>query len=199
MIFSGFDNELTSALGSREVSTSTTFAPTTVEGIEMRYLTAFVFAFVLIGLLGYGLSGKVSKSDMPEIVQTAIENLEATVFKGDTGLPGTSCWDVDNDGVADPEEDTNLDEIWDSADCRGAQGDKGDTGARGPRGYTGDKGDSGKDGHDGVCVGSCCYGGCLPRIVEVPVPFLVVNRDVHTTAYGDAKVTVTAPVTINLK
>ncbi len=37
---------------------------------------------------------------------------------GEPGPAGTSCWDTNNDGVGDPEEDMNRDGRWDSRDCR---------------------------------------------------------------------------------
>ncbi|NNL63751.1 MAG: hypothetical protein HKO69_08045 [Woeseiaceae bacterium] len=37
---------------------------------------------------------------------------------GTAGGPGVSCWDLDQDGIADPEEDLNGDTIVDVLDCR---------------------------------------------------------------------------------
>jgi OmcA/MtrC family decaheme c-type cytochrome len=38
---------------------------------------------------------------------------------GDPGAPGQPCWDLNDNGVADPEEDTNGDGVVDVLDCRG--------------------------------------------------------------------------------
>ena len=49
------------------------------------------------------------------------------------GLP---CWDLDDDGLVDQDEDTNDDGNVDVLDCKGPKGDKGDTGPQGPQGDT---------------------------------------------------------------
>ena len=38
---------------------------------------------------------------------------------GDGGPPGAPCWDLDGDGVDDPEEDVNGDLVFNAADCSG--------------------------------------------------------------------------------
>lgn len=40
---------------------------------------------------------------------------------GPPGAPGISCWDLDEDGIADPEEDLNGDGVTDVFDCRPAE------------------------------------------------------------------------------
>ncbi|UCE59038.1 MAG: hypothetical protein JSU63_16535 [Phycisphaerales bacterium] len=69
--------------------------------------------------------------------------------QGDQGLPGAdgatgpegeaglSCWDLDGDGIADPEEDANSDGDFDALDCQG------ETGATGPAGEDGEDGQPG--------------------------------------------------------
>ena len=44
---------------------------------------------------------------------------------GADGAIGTSCWDLDGDGVQDPAEDVNADSQWDARDCIGNRGDNG--------------------------------------------------------------------------
>jgi len=119
----------------------------------MRILTAIVCAFLLIGLLGYGMTKVVKKADMPAAVLTAMEELGVTTFKGDTGPQGEKG---DTGDIGLP----------------GLNGEKGDIGPMGSRGYTGAKGDTGNDGLDGICLNGCCHhaGGCIPRFVEVPAP-----------------------------
>jgi hypothetical protein len=40
---------------------------------------------------------------------------------GQDGTDGVNCWDLDQDGVNDPEEDTNEDGVWDAKDCRAVE------------------------------------------------------------------------------
>lgn len=56
---------------------------------------------------------------------------------GPQGLPGVNCWDTNGDGVNDPSEDRNGDNLWNALDC---QGDSGLIGATGPQGATGTNG-----------------------------------------------------------
>ena len=65
------------------------------------------------------------------------------------GPPGLSCWDLDGDGVADPQEDVNGDGTHDALDCQGRQGSPGDNGEVGSDGIAGDAGDDGDDGEQG--------------------------------------------------
>ena len=39
---------------------------------------------------------------------------------GSDGSDGVACWDLNGNGVGDPEEDTNNDGVFDAADCSGA-------------------------------------------------------------------------------
>lgn len=59
---------------------------------------------------------------------------------GPQGLPGVNCWDLDGDGVNDPNEDVNLDSQFNALDC------KGDSGASGPQGPQGVAGTTGVTG-----------------------------------------------------
>lgn len=43
-------------------------------------------------------------------------------LQGSRGPAGASCWDVDDDGVADPDEDTNGDGVFSSLDCINTNG-----------------------------------------------------------------------------
>ncbi|MFO8101342.1 MAG: IPT/TIG domain-containing protein [Dehalococcoidia bacterium] len=70
-----------------------------------------------------------------------------------TGLPGINCWDLNENRVADEEEDVNGDGVVDVLDCRGPQGEEGPPGdstviegAEGPRGPAGPAGEPGEDG-----------------------------------------------------
>ena len=38
---------------------------------------------------------------------------------GDPGMDGLNCWDTNGDGIPDLTEDTNSDDVWTAADCRG--------------------------------------------------------------------------------
>lgn len=75
---------------------------------------------------------------------------------GRDGVDGLSCWDLDGDGLSDPEEDINADGVWDSLDCQGLAGAPGQDGAGGidgadgMDGNTGLAGTSGEDGSDGL-------------------------------------------------
>jgi hypothetical protein len=79
---------------------------------------------------------------------------------GAPGEPGLDCWDLNDNGVEDAEEDVNGDGVWDALDCQGPQGPEGPEGPEGPagapgeageegeKGDTGDKGDQGDSGQD---------------------------------------------------
>lgn len=62
------------------------------------------------------------------------------VSAGDAGDPGASCWDVNQNGINDPFEDTNNNGVFDARDCTGntgLNGVPGPPGPQGPRGATG--------------------------------------------------------------
>lgn len=69
---------------------------------------------------------------------------------GPKGDPGLACWDLNGNGTGDPEEDINLDDAWNVADCQGSQGEQG------PQG---EKGDTGQDGATGPAgpAGLACW------------------------------------------
>jgi hypothetical protein len=46
--------------------------------------------------------------------------------KGEDGLDGINCWDTNNNGRNDPNEDANGDGVFNSDDCRGKDGEDGD-------------------------------------------------------------------------
>lgn len=46
---------------------------------------------------------------------------ETWALSGEQGPPGISCWDLDEDGVADTDEDLNKDGVVDVLDCRPAE------------------------------------------------------------------------------
>ena len=66
---------------------------------------------------------------------------------GRDGIDGLVCWDLDGDGVGDPEEDTNGDGEFNARDCEGPAGSPG---RDGPGGATGAAGPAGTAGVDGV-------------------------------------------------
>jgi collagen type VII alpha len=66
---------------------------------------------------------------------------------GPQGLPGVNCWDINGDGVNDPNEDSNSDGQWNALDC---QGDSGLAGATGPQGAIGPSGAQGIQGVQGA-------------------------------------------------
>lgn len=65
--------------------------------------------------------------------------LEARIaaLEAAAGTAGTNCWDLNENGLADAEEDVNGDSAWDVLDCRGADGDDGDPGDAGMAGADG--------------------------------------------------------------
>jgi hypothetical protein len=65
---------------------------------------------------------------------------------GASGSNGTSCWDLNGNGVNDPAEDINSDNIWDALDCAGATGPVGPAGAAGATGAAGTPGATGATG-----------------------------------------------------
>ena len=67
--------------------------------------------------------------------------------QGEQGAAGTPCWDLNGNGVAEAEEETNGDGAFDALDCGGPQGQQGEQGDKGDKG---DKGDTGPQGAQGV-------------------------------------------------
>lgn len=65
---------------------------------------------------------------------------------GRDGVDGLNCWDLNGNGVGDPEEDINGDGDYDALDCQGAQGATGPAGADGQDGPAGADGQAGADG-----------------------------------------------------
>ncbi|WP_222982887.1 collagen-like protein [Flagellimonas meishanensis] len=59
---------------------------------------------------------------------------------GANGTDGISCWDLNGNGIGDPEEDMNTDGNYDALDCQGAEGLQGE---QGPQGLQGPKGADG--------------------------------------------------------
>ncbi len=69
---------------------------------------------------------------------------------GPKGDPGLACWDLNGNGIADPEEDINLDNAWNTLDCQGPQGETGSEGPQGEIGQTGLQGEAGPQGETGA-------------------------------------------------
>jgi hypothetical protein len=61
----------------------------------------------------------------------------------------TSCWDVNGNGIMDPNEDVNGDGVWDALDCQGPAGETGTNGERGAPGTPGEQGAQGPEGDPG--------------------------------------------------
>lgn len=56
---------------------------------------------------------------------------------GPPGEDGISCWDLDGDGIGDPDEDINEDGDFNAEDCQGPPGPPGEPGLPGPAGEDG--------------------------------------------------------------
>ncbi|WP_420322155.1 collagen-like triple helix repeat-containing protein [Flagellimonas sp.] len=81
---------------------------------------------------------------------------------GTPGADGIDCWDVDADGINDPDEDINGDEKFDGLDCQGDNGTNGDNGDDGidcwDTNGDGDNQDSEDINQDGEWNGLDCQG-----------------------------------------
>lgn len=66
------------------------------------------------------------------------------------GPPGLACWDQNEDGIQDPEEDINADGNLDVLDCMGPMGATGPTGPPGIQGPIGPVGPIGATGAQGI-------------------------------------------------
>jgi predicted regulator of Ras-like GTPase activity (Roadblock/LC7/MglB family) len=60
--------------------------------------------------------------------------------QGEPGPAGLACWDLNGNGVGDPEEDVNGDTVVDVLDCQGPQGEQGLQGVQGEPGPQGPAG-----------------------------------------------------------
>jgi len=65
------------------------------------------------------------------------------------GEDGLHCWDLNGNGVGDPEEDLNDDGEFDASDCQGPEGSAGPQGLPGEPGAPGTPGQQGPAGQDG--------------------------------------------------
>jgi hypothetical protein len=68
---------------------------------------------------------------------------------GEPGQPGLSCWDLNGNFIADPEEDINGDGVYDTLDCTTGTGEPGEQGPEGPAGPVGPTGEQGPQGEPG--------------------------------------------------
>ncbi len=89
-------------------------------------------------------------------------------IQGPQGLPGLMCWDTDQDGVPDPSEDVNSDNVWDTLDCEGPAGPVGLTGPPGPPGPEGPQGATGPAGPQGETGATGATGATGPVGPEGP-------------------------------
>jgi len=92
-----------------------------------------------------GLQGEIG----PQGEQGGIGPLGEPGREGPAGAAGVSCWDLNGNGLAEPEEDANLDGNVDSRDCQGPQGEPGPKGETGPEGKQGEPGPVGPGGAAG--------------------------------------------------
>ncbi len=102
--------------------------------------------------LGFSEDGDIDGIDIPFVAPPPPNS--GTGVQGPPGAPGPgggsgsdgiNCWDLDGDGIDDPEEDINGDGEFDTLDCQGV----GAQGAVGPEGPPGPQGPPGEDGADG--------------------------------------------------
>lgn len=102
---------------------------------------------------------------VPPVIKTGIYKLQVENENGDDevdvqvlqGEPGTAgaqgekglaCWDNNNDGEGQPEEDMNADGEYNAYDCKGVQGEPGKDGKDGENGDNGKTGSAGEAGDD---------------------------------------------------
>ena len=97
------------------------------------------------GRLQVNAVGSVAVNNLPEIQDVRIANVQDL-----QGPKGLSCWDLDGDGIADPEEDSNSDGQFNALDCIGPPGADGQDGAPGANGQDGAPGTNGQDGAPGA-------------------------------------------------
>ena len=64
-------------------------------------------------------------------------------------INGLACWDLNGNGIGDPNEDANNDGVFDALDCQGVAGPAGPVGPQGPVGATGPIGPAGPIGATG--------------------------------------------------
>ncbi len=74
------------------------------------------------------------------------DNPAGSTIEARDGVDGLNCWDLNSNGVGDPDEDINGDGVFDALDCQGAQGPQGE---RGPQGVQGPQGPQGLEGPEG--------------------------------------------------
>jgi len=79
----------------------------------------------------------------------AADNGAGQPAPGAPGEPGLDCWDLNDNGVEDAEEDVNGDGVWDALDCQGPQGPQGPEGPEGSAGAPGETGEEGEKGDPG--------------------------------------------------
>jgi len=75
-------------------------------------LSASAWSLLVVGMLAFALTGCEGDDG----------NAGATGPAGSSGADGSdglACWDLNGNGVGDPEEDTNGDGVFDSLDCQG--------------------------------------------------------------------------------
>ncbi len=74
---------------------------------------------ILDGLWFAAAVSAANQSD--DQLQDQIDDLQDQVddISGRPQPDGATCWDLDGDDVADPEEDVNNDGVWDANDCQG--------------------------------------------------------------------------------
>lgn len=108
-----------------------------------------------------------------------------TGAQGPAGEDGVNCWDLNANGVDDPDEDTNGDRVFNALDCAGVQGATGEPGPEGPAGPQGATGPAG----DGLTYGD---GSAGPKTLAVSATLTDVNLQ-YTNFTIEVGVTLTIP------
>lgn len=107
-------------------------------------------------LLGIGVIALILLSDGQITSLDPNDSSGGQGLPGETGMDGIHCWDLNANGVDDPEEDVNNDGVYDTLDCQGQDGTDGQNGTdalnggNGATGATGATGSNGSDGVDGI-------------------------------------------------
>lgn len=101
-----------------------------------------------------------------------------------TGPAGLACWDLNGNGEADPDEDINGDEVFDTLDCQGADGQDGSVGQTGADGHDGADGTDGAAGATGATGGSGATGATGAEGPAGPTLFDTFIDELYTVQCG---------------
>ncbi len=98
-----------------------------------------------VGYLGFNLLGEniSGLEDRIDSLEDQLSTSNTTSFDdtttviaidGTDGIGGLNCWDLNGNGVEDPDEDVNGDGVFDALDCQGVDGVNGSNGPAGSDG-----------------------------------------------------------------